>query len=214
MGSLRVGHDWATSLSLFNFLHWRRKWQPTPVFLLGESQGRGSLVAAVYGVTQSQTRLKWLSSSSSSIPLVKCIPQPFNHTYQASYCTSLQRSKLSSGPYFWGNYCLVWWDILSSWGLTYVKIEGCTALLTVLANLLKSPHPPVKHWNLSLSLSFKKTIYWFIWLHQALVATQHSLWDLSSPTRDWTHIPCAARQILHRWTTRRSLRSQSLLIDI
>ena len=44
MGSLRVGHDWATSLSLFTFLHWRRKWQPTPVFLPGESQGRGSLV--------------------------------------------------------------------------------------------------------------------------------------------------------------------------
>ena len=41
MGSLRVGHNWATSLSLFTFMHWRRKWQPTPVFLLGESQGRG-----------------------------------------------------------------------------------------------------------------------------------------------------------------------------
>ena len=40
MGSLRVGHDWATSLSLFIFMHWRRKWQPTPVFLPGESQGR------------------------------------------------------------------------------------------------------------------------------------------------------------------------------
>ena len=39
-----VRHDWATSLSLITFLHWRRKWQPTPVFLPGESQGRGSLV--------------------------------------------------------------------------------------------------------------------------------------------------------------------------
>ena len=44
MGSLTVGHDWATSLSLFTFMHWRRKCQPTPVFLPGESQGRGSLV--------------------------------------------------------------------------------------------------------------------------------------------------------------------------
>ena len=51
MGSLRVGHDGATSLSLFTFMHWGRKWQPTPVFLPGESQGRGSLVAAIYGVT-------------------------------------------------------------------------------------------------------------------------------------------------------------------
>ena len=41
MGSLRVGHDWATSLSLFTFMHWRRKWQPTPVFLPGESQEQG-----------------------------------------------------------------------------------------------------------------------------------------------------------------------------
>ena len=39
MGSRRVGYDWATSLSLFTFMHWRRKWQPTPVFLPGESQG-------------------------------------------------------------------------------------------------------------------------------------------------------------------------------
>ena len=44
MGLLRVRHDSVTSLSLFAFLHWRRKWQPSPVFLPGESQGRGSLV--------------------------------------------------------------------------------------------------------------------------------------------------------------------------
>ena len=65
MGSLRVGHDWVTSLSLFTFMHWRRKWQPTPVFLPGECQGRGTWWAAVYGVTRSQTWLKWLSSSSN-----------------------------------------------------------------------------------------------------------------------------------------------------
>ena len=66
MGSLGVGYDWATSLSLFTFMHWRRKWQPTPVFLPGESQGRGAWWAAVYGVAQSRIRLKWLSSSSSN----------------------------------------------------------------------------------------------------------------------------------------------------
>ena len=119
MGSLRVGHDWATSLSLFTFMHWRRNRQPTPVFLPGESQGRRSLVgcrlrgrtesdtterlhfhlslsyigegngnllqcsclenprdggawwAAVYGVAQSQTRLKRLSSSSISGTFVR-----------------------------------------------------------------------------------------------------------------------------------------------
>ena len=44
MGSRRVGHSWATSLSLFIFMHWGRKWQPTPMFLPGESQGERSLV--------------------------------------------------------------------------------------------------------------------------------------------------------------------------
>ena len=63
--SLRVRDGWETSFSLFTFMHWRRKWQPTPVFLPGESQGRGAWWAAIYGVAQSRTRLKWLSSSSS-----------------------------------------------------------------------------------------------------------------------------------------------------
>ena len=44
MGSLRVGHHSATSLSLFTLMYWRRKWQPTPVFLPRESQGRRGLV--------------------------------------------------------------------------------------------------------------------------------------------------------------------------
>ena len=64
MGSRRVGCDWETSLSLFTFMRWRRKWQPTPVFLPGESPGRGSLVGCVYGIAQSRTRLNRLSSSS------------------------------------------------------------------------------------------------------------------------------------------------------
>ena len=56
MGSLRVGHNWATSLSLFTFMHWRRKWQPTPVFLPGESQGQQSLVDChLWGCTESDT---------------------------------------------------------------------------------------------------------------------------------------------------------------
>ena len=54
MRSRRVGHDCATSLSLFTFMQWRRKWQPTPVFLPGESQGRGSLVGCcLWGHTES-----------------------------------------------------------------------------------------------------------------------------------------------------------------
>ena len=42
--------------SLFTFMHWRRKWQPTPVFLPGESQGRGSLVGChLWGSTELDT---------------------------------------------------------------------------------------------------------------------------------------------------------------
>ena len=66
MGSLRIWHDRVTSLSLFTSMHWRRKWQPTPVLLPGESQGLGSLVGCRLWVAQSRTRLKWLSSRSSS----------------------------------------------------------------------------------------------------------------------------------------------------
>ena len=127
MGSLRVGHDWATSLSLFIFMHWRRKWHPTPVLLPGKSHGWRSLVgcspwglqesdttepllfhfsfscigegngnplqcsclenprdggawwASVYGVAQSRTWLKQLSSSSSmsSIAFSMYIPTYF-----------------------------------------------------------------------------------------------------------------------------------------
>ena len=75
MGSLRVRHNWATSLSLFTCMHWRRKWRPTPVFLPGESQGQGAWWAAVYGVSQSQTQLKRLSSSSSSSSGDRCALQ-------------------------------------------------------------------------------------------------------------------------------------------
>ena len=66
-GSQRVRHDWATSLSLFTFMHWRRKWQPTPVFLSGESQGWRSLVGChLWGRTE-LAWLKWLSSSSRTL---------------------------------------------------------------------------------------------------------------------------------------------------
>ena len=65
MGSRRVGQDWATSLSLFTFLHWRRKWQSTPVFLPGESQGWGRRVGH-----------DWSGLAAAAAPL-------FNHLYSA-----------------------------------------------------------------------------------------------------------------------------------
>ena len=56
MRSLRIRHNWATSLSLFTFMHWRRKWQPTPVFLPRESQRQMSPVGChLWGHTESDT---------------------------------------------------------------------------------------------------------------------------------------------------------------
>ena len=56
MGSRRVRHDGVTSLSLFTFMHWRRKWQPTAAVLALENpRDGGAWWAAVYGVAQSQT---------------------------------------------------------------------------------------------------------------------------------------------------------------
>ena len=55
-GSRRVGHDWVTCLSVFTLMHWRRKWQPTPASLPGESQGRGRVVGCcLWGHTESDT---------------------------------------------------------------------------------------------------------------------------------------------------------------
>ena len=50
-------HDSTLLKKFFFFLRaWRRNWQPTPVFLLGESQGRGSLVGCpLWGCTESDT---------------------------------------------------------------------------------------------------------------------------------------------------------------
>ena len=56
MGSLRVGLDRVTLLSLFTFIHWRRKWQPTPVLLPGKSLGWRSLVGChLWGRIESDT---------------------------------------------------------------------------------------------------------------------------------------------------------------
>ena len=90
MGWLRVGHDWVTSLSFFTFMHWRRKWQPTPVFLPGESQGRGSLLGCrLWGRTESDTTevtehsiacsMKDLSSLTRDWTYTPCSRSPLDH---------------------------------------------------------------------------------------------------------------------------------------
>ena len=73
VGSERVGHDWTTSLSLFTFMHWRRKWQPTPVFLPGESQGRGSLVGCcLWGCTVGHEWSNLAAAAAAAVWLFRC----------------------------------------------------------------------------------------------------------------------------------------------
>ena len=72
MGSLRVGHDWATSLSLFTVMHWEGNGNPLQCSYLENPRDGGAWCAAIYGVAQSWTRLKWLGSSSSSRGVDKC----------------------------------------------------------------------------------------------------------------------------------------------
>ena len=115
MGSLEVRHDWATSLSLFTFMNWRRKWQPTPVFLPGESQGQGSLWAAIYGVAQSRTRLKRLSVHA-------CIGEGNGNPLQHS-CLENPRDRGACG--------------LPSMGLHGVRHDWCD-LATAADSILKS----------------------------------------------------------------------------
>ena len=55
MGSLRVGQDWATSLSLFTFMHWRGNGNPLQYSCLENLRDGGAWWAAIYGVAQSRT---------------------------------------------------------------------------------------------------------------------------------------------------------------
>ena len=78
MGSRRVGHEWATSLSLFTCMHWRRKRQPAPVFLPGESQGQRSLVGChLWGYTELDT-----TEALAAASLCKLWISPFMDIFQ------------------------------------------------------------------------------------------------------------------------------------
>ena len=149
MESRRVGHDWATSLSLFIFMHWRWKWQPAPVFLPGESQGQRSLVhCCLWGHTESDTTaVTWqqqqhiyvnatFSTLSSSffllLPHFLCLlpsinPQMILHLKEgtqwegaAFYCR-LPWNQCLRAPDWIQTLCCIWEKQLSFlWGWLYV----------------------------------------------------------------------------------------------
>ena len=127
MESLRVGHDWTTSLSLFTFMHWRRKWQPTPVLLPVESQGWGSLVGCrLWGRTESEmTEATYQQQQEQHTQMVQIskAPKPSSHlcapgilqlhtgTLLLVSCISFQvfyvfTSKCFSNVFIWKNTCV------------------------------------------------------------------------------------------------------------
>ena len=95
-------------------IYWRRKWQPTPVFLPGESQGQRSLVAAVYGVAQSRTRLKRLSSSIWYLTLLIFLPAiliPASASSSLAFLTMYSAYKLNKqgdNIQLWYSPFLIW----------------------------------------------------------------------------------------------------------
>ena len=127
MGSWRVRRNWATSLSLLSFMHWRRKWQPTPVFLPGESQGRGSPVGCrLWESTEPDTTeatqqcvcfQATLSISPSSPPWPPCVHHsvlcvcasrlPCKHVHQ------YHLSRFHTSAFIW-NVCFSLSDLLHS----------------------------------------------------------------------------------------------------
>ena len=123
-GSLRIRHDWATSLSLFTFMHWRRKWQPTPVFLPGESQGQRSLVGCHLWdrIESDTTEVTW--------------QQQQQHSKQKHFIIPLfsESAKSNLGmSFFWKNYLITdvthkerlieWWTFLKYQELKEHKLK-------------------------------------------------------------------------------------------
>ena len=91
MRSWRVGNNWATSLSLFTFMHWRRKWQPTPVFLPGESQGQRSLVGwHLWG----RTELDTTEAATGAVDKEESSKAPTVKAFSGSQCLLVTKQTL------------------------------------------------------------------------------------------------------------------------
>ena len=102
MGWLRVRRDWATSLSLFTFMHWRMKWQPTPVFLPGESQGWGSLVGCLPSTGLHRVGHDWSNAAAAAAAATLYTKQSGEFSNPALKGDSSSSTPLPTGADWWG----------------------------------------------------------------------------------------------------------------
>ena len=122
MGRLRVRHDWATLLSLFTFMHWKRNGNPLQCSCLENPRDGGAWWTAVYGVAQSRTWLKRCSSSSSSM-LFTAVQDAWNDfsslwvfsfevfdwlQLSFSHWSSAVSGQTCQSSLFWGQICMLY----------------------------------------------------------------------------------------------------------
>ena len=82
----------------FHFMHWRRQWQPTPVFLSGESQGWGSLVSCrLQGRTESDTTEVTQQQQQQSLTHVQLFATPWTVARQAPLSIGFPRQEYCNG---------------------------------------------------------------------------------------------------------------------
>ena len=206
IGSLLVGHDWATSLSLFTFTHWRGKWQPTPVFLPGESQGRRSLVGCRLWVAQSWTRLKWLSSSSSlTFPACSfsagCLEYFLQRWESAANFICPSVSKLvvllsQSSSFFFGPFLYLDQPDLSLEPCLFIAY--CTSHFCPSVFRLLFPPPPPLWFNNSIAIYFNTRAKGSTLLQILLTSNLASRWDKGTKlwsTKCWNTI----QDLNHHW---------------
>ena len=117
LGSWRVRHDWVTSLSLFTFMHWRRKWQPIPVFLPGESPGTGE-PGGLPSMGSHRVEHDWSDLADRESQMLNCNVQLFIKSITLrklklcfSFCHCLQNKLFFNSQELWqkkGNDFILW----------------------------------------------------------------------------------------------------------
>ena len=146
MGSLWVGHDWVTSLSCIG----EGNGNPLQHSCLENPRDGGACWAALYGIAQSRTRLKWLSSSLAAnrkLTAIKCcyFLLLFSHSVMSDslWPRRLQHVRLpcpSLSPGVCSNSCPLneWWHLTISSSVvpfpvqcldfTWLEIMHCSSL--------------------------------------------------------------------------------------